>query len=169
MVNTSVIGPCDNPVRPVLTGSGWDFFTCERLNRCKPKGGCLFVKTSVTEHVFDGTIKKSTVVRRNDDEENVDCELNRLRVEIARELVDTTDDIKKRIDGGKGENDYFLTDDDVIEEVMATVEYDDANDGSEGGRAVALQTNTHNVEKDSLTTPVTCKNGGSANDNLTLK
>lgn len=51
---------------------------------------------------------------------------------MARELADTTVDIQKRIDGGEEENDYFLTDDDVIEEVMATVEYDDANDGDEG-------------------------------------
>lgn len=68
--------------------------------------------------------KKKTALNRKDDEENFNSELNQLQVSVAEKLMDTTDELKinymgKWIDGEEEENNEFLTDDDIIEEVMA--------------------------------------------------
>jgi len=63
--------------------------------------------------------KKKTALNLKDDKENFSTELNWLQVSITDKLMDITDYIRKWIDGEEEENNQFLTDDDIIEEVIS--------------------------------------------------
>lgn len=68
--------------------------------------------------------KEMTALSGIDDENNFNSELNQLQDSLAEKLMDTTDGLKtgdtwRWIDGEEEENNQFLTDNDIIEEVMA--------------------------------------------------
>lgn len=85
--------------------------------------------------------------------------------------MDTSDDIRKCIDGEAEENNQFLTDDDIIEEVMAVEKPDDENGVGKGEDVVTVQRITHTAAIDSFTTAITWakENAVSASDILVLK
>uniref|UniRef100_A0A2H8TNS6 Jerky-like n=1 Tax=Melanaphis sacchari TaxID=742174 RepID=A0A2H8TNS6_9HEMI len=119
--------------------------------------------------------ENNTVLNLKDNEDNFSTELNQLQVSIAEKLVGTTDelkadDIRKWIDGEEEEKNQFLTNDDIIEEVMAKERDNDGNyDDKE--EEVAVQTISHSTAIDSFTTSITWaeENGVDACDILVLQ